>query len=75
MPSAITEAKKTAAIILRGYGFEFDGLSAKTVSFSDLARADCVFVKPRGLRIASVNGDAWNLAKAKAKEHGFRLEE
>jgi hypothetical protein len=64
------ECKKTAAIILKGCGIGFDKLTAKSVGFSDLARADCVFVKAHGLR---VNGGAWQLAQAVAREHGFRI--
>lgn len=71
--SAIKEAKKTAAIILTGCGFAFDKLTAKTVGFQDLARADCIFVRAHGLR-AGPSGGAWALAQAKAKEHGFRIE-
>lgn len=65
------EAKKTAAIILRGVAIGYDKLSARSVSFSDLARADCVFVTVHGARIA---GPGAILAKATAREHGFRLE-
>ena len=70
----IAECKKTATIILKGAGFTFDKLTARTVSFQDLARAECVFVKPHGLKAAGVYG-AWDLARAMARDHGFRLEE
>ena len=66
------ECKKTAAIILNGCGISFTKLSAKTVSFQDLARADCVFVKVHGLNLG-LSG-AFGLAQATAKEHGFRIQ-
>ena len=68
------ECKKTAAIILRGAGFTFTKLTAHTVSFTDLARADCVFVKVHGLKPVDGIYGAWDLARAYAREHGFRLE-
>lgn len=69
--SATSEAKKTAAIILRGVAIGYDKLTARTVSFQDLAREDCVFVKVHGMRLT---GPGWILAQATAREHGFRLE-
>ena len=68
------EHKKTAAIILKGCGIAYDKLSAKTVGFSDLARADCVFVKVHGGRAADGIYAAFDFAKATAKDHGFRLQ-
>ena len=69
--SATSEAKKTAAIILRGVAIGYDKLTARSVSFQDLARADCIFVKVHAPRIS---GPGWILAQATAREHGFRLE-
>ena len=68
---ATNEAKKTAAIILRGVSIGYEKLTARSISFQDLAREDCVFVKVHGIR---VNGPGWELARATAREHGFRLE-
>lgn len=67
------ECKKTAAIILRGCGIGYDKLSARSVNFSDLARAECVFVKAHGAKPLGIYG-AFDLAKAQAKDHGFRIE-
>ena len=47
-------------------------LTAKTVSFQDLARAECVYVSVHGMNL-NLSG-AWNLAQATAREHGFRLQ-
>ena len=70
--SYINECKKTAAIILKGCGIGYSRLTAKTVSFMDLARENCVFVTAHGAAPLGIYG-AFDLAKAKAKEHGFRI--
>ncbi len=65
--------KKTASIILRGCGIAYTKLTARTVSFVDLARASAVFITAHGAKSATVTGGAFALAKATAKEHGFIL--
>lgn len=65
------EHKKTAAIILKGLDITYDKLTAKTWDFTDLGRDSRVFVTVHGIRFNSVN--TWELAKATAREHGFRL--
>ena len=45
-------------------------LSAKTVSFIDLARSSVIFVKIHGWQ----SGPEWNELKAIAIENGFRIE-
>ena len=70
--SNAAEFKKTAAIILKGCGISYSKLSAKTVSFSDLARAECVYVTVHNLNLG-ISG-AWHLVQATAREHGFRLQ-
>ena len=65
------ECKKTAAIILKGLAIGYNTLTAKTVSFEDLARESKVFVTVHGIRFHSVN--TWRLAQAIAREHGFIL--
>lgn len=65
------ECKKTAAIILKGLDISYSKLTAKTIGFQDLARASCVFVTVHDIKFNSVN--TWGLAKATAKDHGFRL--
>ena len=47
-------------------------LSAKTVSFADLARADCVFVKIHGWKPESA--PHWDALDALAKKNGFRVQ-
>ena len=64
------ECKKTAAIILRGCGVNYDRLTAREVGFEDLARASRVFVKVHGIK----PGGAPNLACATARDHGFTLQ-
>ena len=69
----VNECKKTAAIILHGAGIGYDKLTAKTVSFSDLARAERVFVTVHGAKAARYV-PCWDTAKAYAREHGFTLQ-
>jgi hypothetical protein len=69
--SITNECKKTAAIILKGCGISCQKLTAKEVSFEDLARGSRVFVTVHGINLG-VSG-AWDLARATAKEHGFIL--
>ena len=48
----------------------YDRLSAKTISFVDMGRGDCVFVKIHGWKPSPVYGEL----EAIAKTHGFRIE-
>lgn len=45
-------------------------LTARTISFSDLARASCVFVKVHGW----TPSPEWSLLQETARAHGFRVE-
>lgn len=65
------ECKKTAAIILQGLDITYSKLTAKTISFEDLARDSRVFVTVHDIKFNSVN--TWELAKKTAAQHGFRL--
>lgn len=43
-----SKAKRLLAVELADYGIPYDRLTAKTVHFTDLARASCVFVTVHG---------------------------
>jgi hypothetical protein len=62
-------AKKLAHGWLSERNLPFTKLTARTVGFQDLARADCVFVTVEGWKADPKNGEVENLAKA----NGFRV--
>jgi hypothetical protein len=73
------QAKKIAEQALILHGWSFTKLTAKTVSFSDLARGQAIFVTVKGLR--DVNPDShldkqtrWAAVKAIAKTGEFFIE-
>jgi len=45
------QAKKLVAESMKAHGIEYTKLTAKTVSFEDLARGSKVFVSPYGLTV------------------------
>ena len=64
------EAKKLLKGELERRGLRFTKLTARTISFSDLARGSGVFVKVHGWE----SNPEWNGLKAFAREHGFFIE-
>lgn len=51
-------------------GLAYERLSAQTVSFSDLARGGCVFVRVHGW----TPDPSFEALEAVARQHGFRVE-
>jgi hypothetical protein len=51
-------------------GLPFTKLTARTVGFQDLARADCIFVQVHGWQPSPV----WDELRNVAVQHGFRIE-
>ena len=70
----IREAKEIARKALHTQGLTFEKLSARTISFSDLARASCIFVKVHGLGVEISQPNAWDTAKKMCKQNGFCIE-
>lgn len=71
------EAKKIAAQALTDYGWSFEKLTAKTVSFSDLARASAIFVTVHGLTTEVSNYERpsrWAHVKEVARKNSFFVE-
>ena len=64
------KAKVLIRSFLQENNVPFSRLSAKTVHFSDLARASCIFVKVHGWVANPIAGDIVSLAK----ENGFCVE-
>ena len=64
------EAKKIVASFLNQEGLPYTKLTAKTVSFSDLARRQCIFVKVWGW----TPNPAWGTLKEIAVQNGFYVE-
>ena len=62
-------------------GFEYNKLTAKTVSFSDLARGSALFVTARGFRDAASHVHRieitalprWHEAKGSCRTAGFKV--
>ena len=63
-------AKKVVAEKLNSLGLPAFKLSAKSIDFTDLARANCIFVKINGWRPSPF----WDDLKKTAKENGFCIE-
>jgi len=67
---SVAECKRLLAHYLDEHNLSYDKLTARTISFQDLARASAVFVKIHGLQ----PGPAWiDLAKF-AKQNNFIVE-
>jgi len=64
------EAKKIVAAELQKRNLPYTKLTAKTVDFSDLARATCIFVKIHGWQ----PNPAWDEIRQVAVAHGFRIQ-
>lgn len=64
-------AKKVIAAALAERDLPFTKLTARTVDFTDLARARCVFVKIHGWQ----PNPAWTELRQIAVDNGFRIEE
>ena len=64
------QAKKIIASELEKRGLPFTKLTAKTVDFTDLARANCIFVKIHGWQ----PNPAWDELRAIAVQNGFRIQ-
>lgn len=69
------QAKKLLKGYLDANGLGYTKLTARTISFSDLARASCIFVKIHGY-VASKPGIStdWADMKRFAVGNGFRIE-
>ena len=63
-------AKAIIRAELERQGLIYTKLTARTVDFTDLARAKCVFVKIHGWQPNPV----WDDLQALAVRHGFRIE-
>ena len=68
--TAQTEAKATIQQALRNLGLPPLKLTARTVSFQDLARADCIVVKLHGW----APNPAFNTLQQVARAHGLIVE-
>ena len=64
-----SKAKKIIREKLNQLGLQYR-LTAKTVSFSDLARGDCIFVKIHGWK----PNPLWDELDKTAKQNGFCIE-
>ena len=64
------QAKKIIASKLNELGLSYTKLTARTIHFSDLARASCIFVRVHGWQ----PNPAWSELKALAIANGFRVE-
>jgi hypothetical protein len=65
-----SQAKKIIQAELEKHNLPYEKLTARTISFSDLARASCVFVKIHGWQ----PNPAWEELRAVAVANGFRIE-
>ncbi len=63
------EAKRLISTELNERGLSYDKLTARTVSFTDLARGQAVFVTVHGWKPDPASGELKRLAK----ESGFRV--
>lgn len=70
METTPSAAKKIIASALLSVGCFPHKLTARTVSFVDLARDNCVFVKIHNWKPS----EKWAYLENKAKENGFRIE-
>lgn len=66
------EAKKLMKEFLAAEGVEYDKLTAKTVSFTDLCRAECIFVKIHSINWQTVGN--FETVTHFAKANGFRAQ-
>lgn len=65
------QAKQLLASYLTENGLTFSKLTARTISFMDLARDGCVFVKLHGFN----QWNQWDNIRGFAIKNGFRVEE
>ena len=65
-----TVAKKIIQKELDKRGLSYTRLTARTISFTDLARTSVVFVKIHGWE----SNPAWSKLQAVARQNGFRIE-
>ena len=64
------KAKKEIKEFLDNNNLQYDKLTARTISFSDLARGSCIFVKIHGWK----PHELWGNMKMFAISKGFRIE-
>ena len=69
-PNTPADAKRIIEAALTARKLPFTKLTARTVGFQDLARADCIFVKIHGWTPNPV----WEELKLIAKQHHFCIE-
>lgn len=67
------DAKKLLSTELQRRNVPFEKMTAKTVSFSDLARGSGLFVRIHGVPAQSTP-ELWQSLKVIAKENGFFVE-
>lgn len=76
------QAKNIIRAELERRGLSFEKLTARTIGFQDLARANCVFVKIHGWQ-ANIKRDveglpvpttSWDELRQVAVSNGFRIE-
>ena len=65
-----TQAKKLIQAELVSRSLPFTKLTARTISFADLARAECIFVTIHGWR----PNPQWESLRQLAVANGFRIE-
>jgi hypothetical protein len=63
-------AKKIIKLKLDELGLKYEKLTARTINFSDLTRASCVFVKVHGWK----PNPQWEILQLLAKNNDFRVE-
>lgn len=67
----IYKAKRLVGQLMDAEGIKFERLTARTVSFADLARGTAIYVKPHGV---AVPDHRLLLIKARLKETGVYLD-
>jgi hypothetical protein len=68
------QAKKIVANILTERNAAFTKLTAKTIDFTDLARAKCIFVRVHGFVFDENTTPLWRELRTIAGSNGFRVE-
>jgi hypothetical protein len=64
------QAKKIIRALLDREQLPYRTLTARTISFADLARESCIFVAIHGW----VLSEKWEIVRAEAIRNGFRVE-
>ena len=67
-------AKKIIGNILTERKVPFTKLTAKTIDFTDLARAKCIFVRVHGFVFNEETTPLWRELRIIAGSNGFRIE-